>query len=165
MKYFSLHMLLIGVLTCLPSVSQAYFTANQEAFTLDSTVAYYTVSFKFGHEDHDVYIPINTFRDIKATNTALTYKIYDTNKESVDGTGVAIVLSNARVVDGMYKVSAGRQETFTLFASFTPEKIETDGEYRLEVTSLPFRFDESQQLRLNPSELQYYTTKYIMLTK
>ena len=164
MKTSFFGLLFVGLLAAIPATSHAYKTTDQTAFTLDERTGIYLVEFKLGHQKHDVYVPI-TATTGNMGDTTLTYTLYDTDNMSIDGATTGMVISDARIDDGMYKVPAGTKKTFTLFTTFTPEKIETDGQYRLEVTSLPFSFDGTQQLGLNPSELQYYTTDYLKLSE
>ena len=75
-----------------------------------------------------------------------------------------MVLSTAKLnAEKMYVTQKNIGKKFTLAVFFTPEPYELEKKYRLQVNHLPFYFDGAQQLQLNPSELVYYTTKYISL--
>ncbi len=140
--------------------SQAYFTTNQQAFSVNEQNAFYTIDFRFGLTKYDLYMPIMAMRDLAwgSNQKTLGYEILEESKVSTT-TGIAngIVLSNAEVVDGMYKVPAGTAITFTLFVVYTVEASDEETDYALHVQELPFYIgDKMSSQKLNPSELQYY---------
>lgn len=100
----------------------------------------------------------------KAGDERLSYQILDGQNNPVQGTAVGIVLSDAEIdLDGVYEVPAGTSKTFKLAVFFTPPENEPLEKYKLQVTHLPFSFVGSQDLELNPSELQYYVTPKLKL--
>lgn len=145
--------------------THAYFTTAQNAFTANDTMGVYTVDFSFGHEDYDIYIPVHAERGNGQSNESLMYEILDDEKETAHGDAIGIVLGNVPVRDGMYIVPKGYKASFTLLVFFSPNETETESEFRTQVTYLPFRFDGTRQLQLNPSELVPYTTKLLSLMK
>lgn len=143
--------------------SQAYFTTSQNQIDLKDGSALFIINFSFGVEKHDINIPIASHMNPEsASNAALSYSIYDEDEEIVDGVSSSIVLSSLPLAHNtFYTVPKGKVGHFSLITVFTPKKPTKINQYRLQVTSLPFNFDGNQQLRLQPSELQYYTTKLI----
>jgi hypothetical protein len=96
----------------------------------------------------------------KATSTDfLSYEIVDTDGVKVPGKARGIVISEAPMHASEYRIPKGTAEDFSLIVAFDPDEDVTTDEYHLNVNYLPFNFDGTQQLKLNPSELQYYTTK------
>ena len=144
--------------------THAYFTTGQNAEALTGG-ALFTIDYSFGMEKHDVYLPFTAHNQSVALNTnAVSYAILDEDGAVVKGKVSAIVLSNATLgTDHMYKVAKGSAKKFTLVVVFIPEAPNAEKTYRLQVTNLPFNFDGTQQLQLNPSELKYYTTKSIKI--
>lgn len=149
-----------------PSNAHAYFTTHQEARSLGNQTGLYLIEFKFGSPEHQVHMPIMAQNTTATNSTMVSYEILNEDDDVVTtGTAMGIVLSNASLdSDGtMYVTPKGFLKTFTLAVFFTPEKSDANKKYRLQVTYLPFNFDGTQQLKLNPSELQYYKTKLISL--
>lgn len=149
-------------LTFLATPTHAYFTTAQSAETLTGG-ALFTIDYSFGMAKHDVYLPFHAHnQSIVPSTDAVSYSILDEDGAVVAGKVSAIVLSNATLgTDGMYKAAKGAAKKFTLAVVFIPETKDAEKTYRLQVTNLPFNFDGTQQLQLNPSELTYYTTKSI----
>lgn len=144
--------------------THAYFTTGQYAEALTGG-GLFTIDYSFGVPNHDVYLPFATHNSSTTKeDTAVSYSILDENGNEIKGKLSAVVLSNALLEkNGMYKVAEGVAKKFTLVVVFIPDVKNPDTTYRLQVTHLPFNFDGTQQLQLNPSELQYYTTKPISL--
>ncbi len=151
-------LVLLGGLS-IPGASHAYFTTNQEAIPVGGG-ALFTIEYAFGVGKHTLHMPIFTERGTERKNSTLSYEILDGEGNPGGGKAVGIVLSSAPVSGLEYVVSRGIKRHFTLLVAYAPEK---PGEYRLQVTQLPFSFDGTQQLQLNPSELTYYATKLIPL--
>ncbi len=146
----------------LATPTHAYFTTAQSAETLTGG-ALFTIDYSFGMAKHDVYLPFHAHNQSIAPSTdAISYSVLDEDGTPVAGKVSAIVLSNATLgADAMYKAKKGGAKKFTLAVVFVPEIKDAEKTYRLQVTNLPFNFDGTQQLQLNPSELKYYTTKSI----
>ena len=143
-------------------ISEAYTTTGQFAYSPNGHMGIYMTEFTFGHGDHDVYIPVLALRDQTIREDALSYTVTDEDGGIAEGTIAGIVASRATYKNGFYVVPRGTRETFTLLTIFTP-KSETSANYQTAVTHLPFNFDGSQSLKLNPSELQYYVTPLLEL--
>jgi hypothetical protein len=144
-------------------ITSAYVTTGQQAFTVDGKIGVYAIQYTFGHQNHDIYIPINATRGLSTSNNSLSYEITHTDTTTGQGKSVAIVLSTAPIENHMYHIKKGHVESFTLLVLYTHDQNESSQEFMMHVTNLPFNFDGTYQLHLNPSELQYYVTKPLYL--
>ena len=159
--------LVTAVFLLTPVSVGAYETTGQEAKRMSDTTAAYFVTYKFGHESKDIYMPVRALRNQQygMETTSIGYEILERSEfRSNKGTAMGIVLSNAEIVDGMYKVPKGYAASFTLLVLFEAADGEEETEYALQVTDLPFYAGENRDYqRLNPSELQYYATEGVKL--
>ncbi len=166
MKHITTFILVVFLfLGAIPTSADAYFTTAQNAFTVDNKTGVFTIDFAFGHKNYDVYIPVHAIHGGVLSSNKLSYVVKDTDNAIARGSSVGIVLSNARVKDGMYIIPKGTSATFRLLVIFTKDTTAAADAYTLTITHLPFRFNGTQQLKLNPSELQYYVTKPLSLLK
>lgn len=155
-----------------PQSSYAYYTTHQEATKITDQSAFYTLTYSFGLPDADVYLPITTQRtDINDMgNAAVGYTFNaSVDGDSNAGTSAGLVLSNAIIVDNMYKVPAGTRATFTLFTILTLDQSDAKAKYALQATNLPYKKvtldGEEKQLGLNIHELTHYVTPKVGLNK
>lgn len=139
--------------------AHAYTTTGQTAFTVNGTVGVYVIDFAFGHEKYAIHIPVAAQRTDTPTADALAYNVLNANGTPFTGNTVGIVLSSAEVVDGEYVIPKGTRASLRLLV-LTINGAGDAGNFRTQVTHLPFSFDGKQELSLNPSELTYYTTGY-----
>lgn len=148
-------------LVLLPQSAAAYQTTEQKSVALSENTTLYTITYVFGHGDHELHLPILATNDqsMTAHTDRLTYAVVDQEEKTAPGTTSGIILSNATIKDDMYITPKGAQKVFTLVVLHTNPGSEVYGSYDLKVTALPFSFDGAEQLALNPSELKYYTTK------
>ena len=124
----------------------------------------FLIEYNFGMAKHEVYMTPFTQRSLTPDSKTVSYEILNEKNEVVAGKAVGIVLSNTTLNDEVqYIVPKNVSKKFTLAVFFTPDKKNTGEKYRLHVTYLPFKFDGTQRLQLNPSELEKYTTKSIAL--
>ena len=167
MKKFTFLVLAVFVIALLPLPhAEAYETTNQAAFaTQDGKTGVYLIAFEFGHEKYDIHMPLSAFKSTAVSNPYVSYSIVDNEEEQAKGDSVGLVLSTARLQNGMYVVPKGKKMKFTLIAFYTPSADETESDFRLQVNHLPFSFNGAQKLQLNVSELKYYTTGLQTLTK
>jgi hypothetical protein len=158
---FLLTVMSLSVFGLSTSTTHAYFTTGQKVVPLENGASLFVIDYKFGHEKHEIQLPIMaTTSSLKATNT-VSYEIIDKDGHIIPGKVSAIALSNARLgEDKMYSIPKNTAKKFTLIAVFIPTDRSAEDDHRLQVTHLPFNFDRKQQLQLNPSELKYYTTPY-----
>ena len=145
-----------------PNTTSAYFMTNQGALSVEPHGTLFFIEYTFGTEKNDIYMPIRVaLGSTTATNT-IGYHVYNEDGVVVPGKASAIILSNAPfdTHTGMYTTKKSTSKKYTLVSVFTPDTVVPDQKYRLQVNHLPFNFNGTQQLQLNPSELQYYTTDY-----
>jgi hypothetical protein len=164
MKYF---IIMLGIIALgsygTPFTASAYLTTGQESLTVNGQIGVYVIDFAFGHERYDIHIPAPAYKSAKPSPSALTFEVVDEHGTKGLGTAVGIVLSDAQVKDGHYTIPKGIRSSLRLLVLYTKSGHDTGNEFSMQVTHLPFTFDGKQQLQLNPSELQYYTTKPVLL--
>jgi hypothetical protein len=172
MRYTTIHTIkyILGTLLLLTSCffatshANAYFTTGQKAEVLDAHSGLFLIEYAFGMAKHEVHMPALAYTGKEATSTAVSYAIIDKDGNEVTGKSVGIVFSETPLTkNGIYVIPKGTSKKMTLAVIFTPTTGTALSDYRLQVKHLPFSFDGTQQLQLNPSELQYYTTEYLSL--
>jgi hypothetical protein len=165
-RFFGFALCGLLVLLASPESGYAYFTKSQSAERLDDQGVLYSITYDFGMEKYDLYLPIVPARSVatEAGKKDLTYTILD-ESEDVSGYGetVGVVVSNAEMRNGMYFVPKGEAKRFTLIVLLVePETAPKNSlDLALQVTNLPFTMKKeglSLGARLNPSELKYYIT-------
>ncbi len=153
----------------IPGVSQAYLTTAQSAKRFSDTTALFTVTYRFGFLNREAYLPISAVRNLafSTTSDAVGYTLLDGAATNTPvGTMNGLVLSSAEIRDGMYYLPAGKAADFTLVAALTTGTTTKEADYALTISSLPFYMIDDRTKtrgRLNPSELQYYTTPEVEL--
>ena len=155
--------LFVAFVLVIPEATHAYFKTGESSFTVDGKTAIYALEYTFGHNSHEILMPVIARNTTEKSNTELSYEILDNKGELAKGTTLGVILSDAKIKNGMYVIPKGKSMKFTLLTFYTKGADETDTGFRTQVTNLPFSFDGKLQLGLNPSELQYYTTKLIGL--
>lgn len=162
---------LVAFICLTPAVSEAYFTTMQNATKITENTTLFTVTYKFGFLNRELYMPIVTERGLQATSTKFSvgYDLVTEDDEVLNvGSTTAIVLSgdeDIEIKNGRYYLPQGKSAEFTFVALVTTPTGET-AEASLLVTHLPFimmKGDEEIAARLNPSELQYYRTPEVEL--
>lgn len=182
--------MLLGT-TFVPRATEAYLTTNQTATDLGNKQVLFTVTYKFGFLNRELYMPIlasrnKDFADMgtnagysilvngktEAKATSSTMKNADAsftlNYSVLPGKAKALVLSDAQIKDGRYYLPKGKSAEFTLVALVDMNKASSTENLSLLMTSLPFTMidkGKTAEARLNPSELQYYKTPVISLKK
>lgn len=151
--------LVLGLLFFSAVPAHAYFTTNQQSFSVDGRIGVYVIDYAFGHEKHEISMPVHAFRSATTSQNALGFEMLTDSNEKGTGDAVAIVLSNLKQKDGMYTVPKGKKATFRLLMLYTYSENETPDTLHAQVTHLPFAFKGVQDLQLNESELRAYTTK------
>ena len=170
---FTLLIVVFSILVLLPAKGLAYFTTDQTATRLSKDTVLYTVTYEFGFQKREVYLPIGAIRGNGETNTSpyLTYTIFDNKKPTEVGKAAGFVFStdpDVEIVDNQYHLPVNTAAKFTLFTLLTIPK-ETQDEkldLSLQVTGLPFTMVQDgakMPNHLNPSELQYYHTPVVEL--
>ena len=160
---------LIVVCFSAPAVTQAYFTTNQQALAVTDTTGFFTITYEFGFDTRDAYLPIAATRGDSDHEKVLIYDIMADEEDVVeDGTAAGMVLSTAEIRDGRYYIPAGETASFTLFVVYTAPEGETEEDYSVQVTHLPFdmHFLDTGYVNengLNEPELRPYITPEIEL--
>lgn len=136
-----------------------YKTTEQKAVALDENTTLYTISFEFGHEKYAVGIPSAATFGATSSDT-IQYAFIDTEGTTLENPDAyAFVVSKTSLASSfLYETKPGWGGQFTLAVILNKPAQTPDARYRLHVTHLPFFFDQTRQLQLNPSELQYYVT-------
>jgi len=159
---------------CLPFTTDAYFTTNQTATRITDDTVLYTITYRFGFLNRDLYMPIVAKRGVQIEEKSPLAGFSVVDKEDVlvtNGTVNGIVLTSSKdieIKDNQYFLPAGKVAEFTLVSLATiPRSTETAGkELSLSVTHLPFVMvtPEGQrvQARLTANELQHYRTPSIL---
>lgn len=157
-------LLVLCVFFTIPSSTHAYFTTSQKAIPLENGSGLFLIEYAFGMEKHDVTLPIFATTTERVQDTEIGYEIRTSDNEKISGKTTAIVLSGAEIkTDKMYHIRKGTSQKMLLAVLFTPDKNERGQSYTLNVTHLPFQFDTTQKLQLNPSELRYYVSPALTL--
>ncbi len=158
---------LVFLAMAVPRASEAYFTTAQSAHLLeDGKGILYSVTYEFGTEKYDLYMPIVPERReaTKAQTRTMTYAfVGEDDRESSIGESVGVVVSDAEIRDGYYFVPKGEAKKFTLITLLQlPQMLVYEPfDLSLLVMNLPFDMKYSGGEvpgQLNPSELQYYRT-------
>lgn len=139
------------------NTAEAYLTTNQETLRVGNATLF-LIDYAFGTKAHDLTMPMAAQEGTERKDGTLMYEVRSNTGNRAEGQSYGVILSDAETTnDGLYRVPKGTRETFRLAVLFIPKKF--DEKYDLYVTQLPFAFENKQQLQLNPSELQYYTTR------
>lgn len=172
-----------------PSTTQAYSVTKTSATDLGNGYALFTVTYKFGFLNRDLYMPVLANRNTKFTETGsnVNYSILfdgqtkatattstmnnsdlsvNLNYSILPGKAKAIVLSKAVIKDNQYYVPRGTSETFTLIALVDMRSSTIKNNLSLQMTSLPFTLVETKkkiEARLKEAELASYKTSAVSL--
>lgn len=184
----SFALLVLGALV-IPTSSQAYSVTNSTATDLGNGYALFTVTYKFGFLNREMYMPIEANRNTKYTEKGsdVGYSIlfngqteakattsvmnnndlsFSLNYNVLPGKAKAIVLSEAEIKDDRYYLPKGKSETFTLIALVDMRNSTMKKDISLQMTSLPFTMVDGKKqtgARLKASELESYKTSEITL--
>lgn len=155
----------------IPVSSEAYFSTTQTATKINEHTTLFTVTYKFGFLNRELYMPIIAERNLGTTSSRFSvgYTLLDTEEAIVNaGSATSIVLTTDEDVvikDTRYYLPQGKSAEFTLVTLVTtPTEVTTDAS--LLVSHLPFimvKEGEEIPARLNPSEMQYYRTPTVEL--
>ena len=152
-----------------PFSTSAYFTTAQSAELLDDGKGVlYTVTYDFGTEKYDMYLPILPIRSDRLD--ALSYKFVDEIENEIyrGGESIGVVTSNAVIRNGSYFIPKGEARRLTMMVLLMlPEApLANDFNLALQMTGLPFKMISTSKevdTHLNPSELQYYRTPAVSI--
>ncbi len=167
-KIFKCLVFVFAVFFVVPTYAYAYFTTAQSAELLeDSKGILYTITYDFGTEKYDLYLPIIPTRADRLD--ALSYKFFDEIENEVykGGSSIGVVMSSAQIKNDAYFIPKGEVQKLTLMVLLVLPSvpIEPDVDIALQVTGLPFKMVSTLKeidAHLNPSELQYYRTPAVV---
>lgn len=166
-KKMKLWTMSLFVFICLPSVSEAYFTTNQEVTKINELSALYSITYEFGFPEREVYMPIIALRGETVPTEGLYagYVLVNDDDEKIQiGKMNGIVLTtdeDVQIKNNQYYVPAGKSASFTLVALLTIKEETIEDDVSMLVSQLPFTMIDDDSVipaHLNPSELQYYRT-------
>jgi hypothetical protein len=149
MKRFGIALLFVAVLI-IPQTSHAYGLERGTAVRLNDHMLLYLISFEFGHKKYDYRVPITAVRG--ASEGSVGYDIVtDTGLRTSVGKTSAVVLSSAKVKDGMYVVPKRTKATFTLVTVLNLPKGYTASStaFATRVNSLPFELGKDGSFNKN----------------
>lgn len=156
----------------LVSIPTAQAAAQGSADAVTNNVAFYSVSYIFTTDDYELIVPMGTKRSSATSHDNLFANAYTfTSSEGGDGTAgetAGIVLSDAPVVDGNYRIPANSSATFTLFVILKLDEDAPRAKYGLQMTHLPFsivRDSSTEQQQIGTPQLGAYRTAQIGLNK
>lgn len=167
MKKRIFSILFAALIAATPFTGHTYLTTSQRAIEIDETTALFFITYEFGHTTKDFYLPVLAVRDQKHGSEvkSVGFSVFEDGEEATDaGATQAIVLADAPLANGMYRVPAGTANHFTLAVILTTDEDTPETDYTVAMTDLPFYSgDELTYMYLNPSELQYYSTPEVEL--
>lgn len=151
----------VFVTLSIPQPSLAYKTTSQSARSYGETTALFTITYRFGFLNRELYMPVQASRGLTTARDAVGYELMAGATTSALGSVNAMVLSTAEIKDGMYYLPEGKAADFTFVGVLTLPAGANVADYKAQLTALPFvMVDNGQRIKaqLNPSELQYYKT-------
>lgn len=158
---------IFGLAALLPSQSHAYLTTSQTATQYGDKVLF-TITYKFGTKDYDLYMPIMAVRGLNIDNKThnLGFTIIDSKKATTTQMGQtnALVLANAQIKGEQYFIPKGTSGEFTFVSILNAKDIAQNTKVVAQVTALPFTMVQPKvtiNAHLNPTELQYYVTPIV----
>lgn len=166
-KKMKLWAISLFIFTILPSTSAAYFTTSQKAIQINESTALYSITYKFGFSDREVYMPIIALRGNSVPEDGL-YAGYilvnEDGEEITEGKMSGIIITSnedVQIKNNQYFIPAGKSATFTLVTLLTAPEKTIDEKVSILMSQLPFTMIAADSIipaHLNPSELQYYKT-------
>lgn len=165
MKNLKIHLVfgLFIISLFLPQASFAYETTKQSALRINDNTVLYTITYRFGFLNREVYMPIGAVRGLANASTSpyLGYDILDNGKATSTGKTSALVLSKASIKNNQYFLPEGKVADFTLVTIVTlPKEMSEEGKnMALKVNHLPFimvKDKSAGRTYLNERELEPY---------
>lgn len=144
----------------------AYEASAGNGYRITEESALYQVTFEWGFTGRDVLIPVFATRGLGATEATSTlgYEfITENGLRTKDGLGAALVLADAPIENGYYRLKSGEIKTFTVLGIFTHEPSITS-KYAFAVSGLPFIIEKGgsqSHTALNARELTGFVTNPI----
>lgn len=170
MKLYLIALLSLVILVA-PTASEAFYSTTKTSVRLNDNTLLFLVSYQFGHEKDEYQLPIGAFRSAVGVGDFLSYDIVTGNGLRTNiGQTMSLVVSDAKVKDGMYYVPKGKQENFTLvtFLMLPEERSASTTDFSLQVNRLPIiqeSFGKTTKFDLPPSLLNSYKTEVVSTNK
>ena len=148
----------------LPTQSHAYESTQKTAIRLNDHTLLFFITYEFGHKQYDYRMPIAAVRGDGAGEKALGFDIVtNAGLRTPVGKTKSIVLSRAKVENGMYVVPKGNKAEFTLVTVFgLPAGYSASSTaFGVQVNSLPFELGSNGVFThngLTASELSLFKT-------
>lgn len=156
---------LFFVALVLPQNSSAYETTKQSATLLNDNTILYTITYRFGFLNREVYMPIGAVRGLEngTSSPYVGYDILTNGQATTSGKVGALVLGAADIKNNQYFLPEGKVADFTLVAILNLPK---DGSLDkkntvLKMDHLPFimvKDKEAGRTFLNEREMKPYIT-------
>ena len=149
----------------MPASANAYVTTSQSVARINETSALFSITYSFGHSEHETYLPVWATRSQAwgSQSNSIGYEVLKSGKVTETASTIGVVISDTSItLDDMYQIAKGKSQSLTLYVVLTTENNTPIDNYSIRVTDLPFYWDKSREyMKLNPSELKYYQTPTI----
>lgn len=162
-KSFIVSLIVVGVFTLQSGTALAFpkDTVDRDSFSRPELgIGVFELTFPVGGWSKDLYIPVVGEQNLpygsRIRKFGYTFERSGTTTDTA--TGTALILSNAEMVDGFYRIPAGTTAWLTVLAIASAD--EKDGDlYRMRVTELPFFLgDDRLPGHFTNGEMKYLTT-------
>jgi hypothetical protein len=167
MKNFSLICLVVMLFSISVGMANAaaYDVSTTNAYRITGESTIYQVKFEWGFSGRDVLIPVFATRGLGVADAkdTLGFELLTENGLRTDkGLSAAIVLTDAPIENGYYRLKSGETKTFTVLGVYQHER--NTGKYAFVVSALPFvieKGDSKVNTTLNTRELSEFVTEAI----
>ncbi len=150
-------------LISLPQTSSAYETTKQSALQINENTILYTITYRFGFLNREVYLPIGAMRGLANASTSpyVGFDILNNGTSTTQGKVGALVLSTAEIKNNHYYLPEGKSGDFTLVALMTLPQGNSLNKHdlNLKMNHLPFimaQKGEAGRTYLNEREMEPY---------
>lgn len=153
----------------IPGITQAYSVTNSSATDLGNGKALFTVTYKFGFLNRELYMPIVTKRGADADNSTVAYELMANGKAvPTVGTMAGLVLSDVEIKNNEYYLPKGQSAEFTFIAVMNTDAATAPTDINLAITSLPFTMIDGKMkigAEVAKTEIEAFKTPTITLKK
>jgi glycine/serine hydroxymethyltransferase len=170
MKIKHISLLIAALAFAAPFSSEAYFTTAQSATAVSPQTGIFEIEYAFGLNEADILMPVLAKWHLPHESAAkeVGFDLLKNNDYAAkDGQAVGIVLANAPIENGMYRIAKGGAKKMTLMVFYTAPQVNDAASYALQVTRLPFYVENADGTldarALNTPELQYYISPALTL--
>ena len=143
-------------------------TSAASAIAATDNTGLFVITFDFIAGKEDYRIPIGATRGLayESDSNFIGYDVVSGASTTVALTKAAgIVLSNQKVVDGLYyEIKAGKRASFTFFGIATVPETATTGEYQAILTNIP-HFSGTDRIMVSEERLDRFKSDTTILNK